>query len=111
VLRDALSTMLVLIAAAAPCSVAADVPRDLQSISVELPDDSNTQFPAGPGSDVVNNNCLACHSVDEVLNQPNGSKAHWKETVEKMINVYKAPVAATDVDAIADYLTRIKGPK
>ena len=109
-LRNALSTTVVLLAAVAPCSVAADAPRDLKSISVELPE-SDAQFPAGPGSDVINNNCLACHSTDEVLNQPNGSKAHWKETVEKMINVYKAPVDAGDVDAIVDYLVRIKGPK
>jgi cytochrome c5 len=69
------------------------------------------RFPTGPGSDVVNSNCLTCHSADQVLNQPNHPKAGWEEAVHKMINVYKAPVAANDVDTIVDYLTRIKGPK
>ena len=41
----------------------------LHSVSVELPD-SQRAFPGGATADVINNNCLACHSAGMVLNQP-----------------------------------------
>ncbi|MDB5397120.1 MAG: sulfite:cytochrome oxidoreductase subunit b precursor [Rhodospirillales bacterium] len=80
----------------------------LKSISVELPS-SDRMFPAGPGSEAVNNNCLACHSAGMVLNQPALTKAAWSAEVHKMITVYKAPVSDEDAAAIVAYLTRLKG--
>jgi mono/diheme cytochrome c family protein len=74
---------------------------------VDLPAD-DAQFP-GPGADAINNNCLACHSADMVLNQPAFPRATWEAEVHKMINTYKAPVDPKDVDAIVDYLVRTKG--
>ena len=69
---------------------------------------AETTFP-GPGSDAINNNCLVCHSAGMVLNQPALPKAAWQAEVDKMIHVYKAPVAPEDVAAIVDYLAKIKG--
>ena len=66
-------------------------------------------FPDGPGADAINNNCLACHSAGMVLNQPSLPKAVWEAEVEKMRATYKAPIDATDVDAILAYLVSIKG--
>lgn len=83
---------------------------ELKSTTVDLPSD-NRMFPAGPGSDAINNNCLACHSAGMVLNQPALPKAVWAGEVDKMIKVYKAPVAAEDVGAIVDYLATLKGKK
>jgi cytochrome c5 len=82
----------------------------LKSTKVTLPD-STAMFPPGPGADVANANCLACHSLGMVMNQPVMPKAAWEVEVNKMRNVYKAPVPETDVAAIVDYLTSIKGPK
>lgn len=82
----------------------------LKSTSVTLPESTAT-FPPGPGVDTANGNCLACHSVGMVMNQPVMPRAAWEAEVNKMRNVYKAPVAASDVAAIADYLVSIKGPK
>jgi hypothetical protein len=79
----------------------------LQSVRVDIPDRGMT-FP-GSGSDAINNNCLVCHSAGMVLNQPALPKAAWKAEVDKMIQVYKAPVAPEDLAAIVDYLTRVKG--
>ena len=79
----------------------------LKSVSVELPDPGR-MFP-DPGADAINNNCLACHSAGMVLNQPALPKATWQAEVNKMINVFKAPVAKEDVAAIVDYLARTKG--
>jgi cytochrome c5 len=80
----------------------------LKSPKVDVPT-SDAMFPAGPGSDAINNNCLACHSADHVLNQPSLSREAWQEVVDKMITAYKAPVSADDAKAIVDYLARTKG--
>jgi cytochrome c5 len=80
-----------------------------KSAHIDLPDRGVTF--AGPGSDALNNNCLACHSAGMVMNQPPLSAATWKAEVEKMIHTYKAPVDDKDVQAIVDYLVSIKGAK
>ena len=66
-------------------------------------------FPGGAAAQAANANCLTCHSSDMVLNQPDLSKAAWQGEVTKMINFYKAPISATDIPAIVDYLMSIKG--
>ena len=88
----------------------AATPSELKPVKVDLPD-SDKMFPDGPGSDAINNNCLACHSADMVLNQPALSKQAWAAEVNKMISVYKAPVAPEDTATIVDYLTALKGAK
>ena len=60
---------------------------ELKSLKLEVPT-SDMMFPPGTGADAVNNNCLACHSADHVLNQPSLPKATWEEVVNKMINAY-----------------------
>jgi hypothetical protein len=80
----------------------------LKRISVDLPP-GDRMFADGPGADAINNNCLACHSVGMVLNQPALPKAQWQAEVDKMRAAYKAPIDAKDVDAILEYLVNIKG--
>ncbi len=92
-----------------PLSGHTQPPFTLKSASIDLPD-RGTQF-SGAGSDVLNSNCLACHSADMVLNQPALSAAAWQAEAEKMIRVYKAPVDEKDVPAIVAYLARVKGAK
>lgn len=84
-------------------------PLKFRSEHVTLPDDAR-QF-SGKNSDAINNNCLACHSVDMVLNQPSFPRATWDAEVHKMMAVYKAPVALQDVDQIVDYLCSLKCPR
>jgi hypothetical protein len=83
---------------------------ELRSVRIDLPD-SDRMFPDGPGSDAINNNCLACHSAGMVLSQPALSKQAWAAEVNKMIDNYKAPVAPEDVGPIVEYLTALKGAK
>lgn len=40
----------------------------ITSTAIELPA-GDALFPGGSGADAINNNCLACHSADMVLNQ------------------------------------------
>ena len=79
-----------------------------KTVAVNLPR-GDRMFPSGAGSDVANNNCLACHSAAMVLNQPALSKAQWQAVVKKMITAYKAPVDAKDVGPLVDYLASIRG--
>jgi hypothetical protein len=80
-------------------------PPAIKSITVDLPA-GDSLFPGGSNADAVNNNCLACHSADMVLNQPPLPRSTWESEVSKMIKVYKAPVDETDVPAIVDYVVR-----
>src|ERR1700675_1276726 len=93
-----------------PVAARAAPPLELKSVKLDLPD-SDRMFPDGPGSDAINNNCLACHSADMVLDQAELSKQAWAAEVDKMINVYKAPVAPEDVGPIVEYLSTVKGAK
>ncbi len=108
--RMRLSVLLLAAVAMVPLLSQAKTAPVLKSVTVTLPE-STAQFPPGPGADAANGNCLACHSAGMVMNQPALPKAAWAAEVAKMRNVFKAPVAETDVDAIVDYLARIKGPK
>ena len=108
--RNLLPAVVLLGVASMPLAARAATPIELKSVKIDLPD-SDRMFPDGPGSDAINNNCLACHSADMVLNQPALSKQGWAAEVNKMINNYKAPVAPEDVATIVDYLTSLKGAK
>ena len=81
----------------------------LKSVNVEIP--FGDRMFEGPGSDVANNNCLACHSAGMVLDQPALSQAQWRAEVEKMLTAYKAPVDPKEVEAIVAYLVSIRGAK
>jgi hypothetical protein len=105
-----LPAIILLGAASMPFVARAVTPFELKSVKIDLPD-SDRIFPDGPGSDAINNNCLACHSAGMVLNQPALSKQAWAAEVNKMINNYKAPVAPEDVGPIVEYLTGLKDPK
>jgi hypothetical protein len=79
----------------------------LHSVNVDFPD-SDRNFPGGAEADVINGNCLACHSAGMVLTQPHLSRAQWQAEVDKMRNTYKAPIDAGDVPAIVDYLANLQ---
>jgi hypothetical protein len=75
----------------------------LTSISVEFPEDTAV-YPDGPHADIINANCIACHSASMGLYQPPLSAAAWRKEVEKMRDTYKASIAEEDVPAIVAYL-------
>jgi cytochrome c5 len=108
--RNLVPAVVLLAVASMPLAARAATPVELKSVKIDLPD-SDKMFPDGPGSDAINNNCLACHSAGMVLNQPALSKQAWAAEVNKMINNYKAPVAPEDVGPIVEYLTALKGAK
>ena len=108
--RALLPIALVVGVALAPVCARAATQLSLKSVSVDLPP-GDDMFPNGPDADAINNNCLACHSADMVLNQPALPKAQWQAEVDKMRTAYKAPIDPKDVGAILDYLVSVKGEK
>jgi hypothetical protein len=108
--RNLLPIVILLGVATMPLMARSAAPLELKSVKVDLPD-SDKMFPGGPGADAINNNCLACHSAEMVLNQPALSKQAWAAEVAKMINNYKAPIASEDVGTIVEYLAALKGAK
>jgi cytochrome c553 len=108
-LRQRLPLMFIAVSALSALAAHAEDRLLLKSVNVDLPVGDRTF--EGPGSDVANNNCLACHSAGMVLDQPALSQAQWRAEVEKMLTAYKAPVDPKDVDAIVAYLVSIKGAK
>jgi hypothetical protein len=106
--RSFLSTTTLLSVVLVQSASAASI--ELKSTKVEYPT-PDVLFPgAGTDADAINNNCLACHSADHVLNQPFLSKENWEEVVHKMITAYKAPISPDDAKQIVDYLVKTKSP-
>ena len=91
----------------APAPVLAGGGVTLHSVATNFPRSDST-FPGGREADVINNDCLICHSAGMVLDQANLSRAAWQAEVEKMRDAFKAPFAAEDIPAIVDYLTNLK---
>ena len=108
-LREVLPIALIAVLTLAPHRSHADDKLVPKSVNVDLP--AGDRMFDGPGSDAANNNCLACHSADMVLNQPALSKTQWRAEVEKMRKAYKAPINPKDEDAIVNYLAALRGAK
>lgn len=76
-------------------------------VAITLPDEPH-DLPPGPGMQAVVENCTACHSPSTMLQQPQISRAKWESTIDKMIDVYKAPVDPQAIPAIIDYLVAVQ---
>ena len=87
---------------AGACLVAAAEPKWV------LPPETATLQP-GLGKELVNAQCLLCHSADYISTQPRLNRAQWKAGVLKMQQKYSAPIATNNVDALVDYLVRNYG--
>jgi mono/diheme cytochrome c family protein len=78
--------------------------------SAAFAEEQPIQLKAGPGLDVVEGNCGACHSLDYIqMNSPFLNAAGWNAEVTKMIKVFGAPIGEADAKAIADYLAKNYG--
>lgn len=84
--------------------LAVAAPPALKSVEIQLPDDES-QF-TGPDAELLNGNCAGCHSPTMILYQPRMDAAHWAESVKKMRDVYKAPIADADAAKLPEALAR-----
>jgi sulfite dehydrogenase (cytochrome) subunit B len=61
-------------------------------------------FQTGAGAELVQSNCLVCHSSEYITTQPAMTRDQWKASIVKMQQKYGAPVAAEQVEPLLDYL-------
>ena len=78
------------------------------TVTIDLPPGDDV-YPDKVGAVTVDRNCLSCHSPEVVANQPQLTRSQWAAEVKKMREVYKAPVADDDAQAIVDYLVNLRG--
>jgi len=63
------------------------------------------QLKKAAGSDNVEANCAACHSLDYIpMNSTFLNAAGWDAEVTKMISAFGAPISPDDAKIIGDYL-------
>ncbi len=62
------------------------------------------QLPDGEGKEIVQTNCVVCHSLNNVTNSGH-SPEEWRNTVAMMLNV-GAPVPADKVEVVTNYLIK-----
>lgn len=68
-------------------------------------DETAVRLKEGPGRQLVEANCVMCHSLDYIqMNSVFLDRKGWEASVNKMIKVMGAPVGEADAKAIVDYL-------
>lgn len=82
----------------------APAPCAAETLTYALPEETAT-LRAGPGQEIAQNNCTACHSVDYIERQPpKMGKPFWEGVVKKMTDSFHAQIDDADKTAIVDYL-------
>lgn len=64
---------------------------------------------SAPGVELVQGQCVLCHSLDYISTQPRLTSTQWRATLTKMQSKYGAPLVTNTVDQLVDYLTRNYG--
>ena len=77
----------------------------LLALSPALADETAVRLKDAPGRQLVEANCVMCHSLDYIqMNAPFLDRKGWEASVNKMVKAMGAPVAEGDAKAIVDYL-------
>jgi len=70
-----------------------------------LADESRFALKDGEGKQLVEGNCVMCHSLDYIpMNSVFLDRKGWEASVSKMVKVMGAPIGEQDAAAIVDYL-------
>jgi cytochrome c5 len=65
----------------------------------------------GTGKAVTESICSGCHSLDYIrINAPFMNRQTWTASVNKMVQMFGAPIAPNDQATIIDYLSTNYGP-
>jgi sulfite dehydrogenase len=80
------------------------------AVEIELPRDT-VSFKESklPGYQLVQRNCVACHSAHYVATQPPSARAYWETTVKKMKKPFGAQFDDADIAPMVDYLVKTYG--
>jgi mono/diheme cytochrome c family protein len=77
-------------------------------VTITLPPETGI-YKAAPGVELVQANCLICHSTEYVSSQPPMPRKFWEATVKKMKEKFGAPTPDAQVAALVDYLAATYG--
>lgn len=82
-----------------------------RAASISLPPETALfQARAMPGYELVQRNCMTCHSVHYVQTQPPQSvRGYWEATVKKMKKPFGAQFPDAEIPAMVDYLVKTYG--
>ena len=72
-------------------------------VSITMPPETGA-YKNAPGVELVQANCVACHSTEYVATQPPMPRKFWEATVKKMKEKFGAPTPDAQVAALVDYL-------
>lgn len=81
------------------------------AVDIQLPQET-ASFRASPlpGYQLVQQNCMTCHSAHYVQTQPpSSSRKYWDTTVKKMKKPFGAQFPDADIAAMVDYLAKTYG--
>jgi cytochrome c5 len=68
-------------------------------------DESSVKLKDAPGKEVVEVNCVMCHSLDYIpMNSVFLDRKAWEGSVNKMVKVMGAPISPEEAKKIVDYL-------
>ena len=82
----------------------------VMAVATARADEQPVPLTDAPGREVVEHNCASCHSLDYLrINSPFLDRRAWQAEITKMTNVFGAPIAPEDANAIADYLAKNYG--
>ena len=63
-----------------------------------------------PGYQLVQRNCIGCHSAHYAQMQPSTlGRAYWENTIKRMKKPFGAPFPDEDIAPMADYLVKTYG--
>lgn len=81
------------------------------ALDIQLPAETAVYQPSVlPGFDMVQRNCMICHSAQYVLSQPPSSpRPYWDATVKKMRQPFGATFAEDEIAPMVDYLVKTYG--
>jgi mono/diheme cytochrome c family protein len=75
-----------------------------------LADEGQVRLEEGAGRQLVEANCVMCHSLDYIqMNSVFLDRKGWEGSVNKMIKVMGAPIRPEDIAPLIDYLTKHYG--
>lgn len=81
-----------------------------RKVTYALPDEQPVTLPAGPGAELTQGTCSACHSLDYIrIQPPHKGPQFWHDEVAKMGKAYGARIDPKDADQIAAYLGQTFG--
>jgi len=81
------------------------------SMEIDMPIETAVYRPSDlPGYQLVQKNCIVCHSAQYVSTQPPASpRSYWTAEVHKMQKSFGAPIDEKEMPEMVDYLAKTYG--